>query len=157
MTQTKEIYQLQTLKQTILSFWLLWYHYFYIFLGIFSLHTRTFFLKSYFTKTQEEGATCCWRNWRTKGTKWSHRRRTIFCVLTSVRPIVGDIHTGLYEMKSRKFPFFKQILKGKSIFWWISMYFYFGKFEPYMISVGTDLLGPIDGILKNKLNYEFQI
>ena len=27
----------------------------------------------------------------------------------------------------------------------------------YMISVGTDLLRPIDGVLKNKLNYEFQI
>ena len=97
-----KVHQLQTLTQTIL---LLWYHYFHIFLGIFSLHTQTFFLKSYFTKTQEEGATCCWRNWRTKGTKWSHRRRTIFCVLTSVRPIVGDIHTGLYEMKSKKFQF----------------------------------------------------
>ena len=28
---------------------------------------------------------------------------------------------------------------------------------PYMISVGTDLLRPIDGVLKNKLNYEFKI
>ena len=27
----------------------------------------------------------------------------------------------------------------------------------YFISVGTDLLRPIDGVLKNKLNYEFDI
>ena len=27
----------------------------------------------------------------------------------------------------------------------------------YLISVGTDLLRPIDGVLKNKLNYAFQI
>ena len=27
----------------------------------------------------------------------------------------------------------------------------------YLISVGTDWLTPIDGVLKNKLNYEFQM
>ena len=36
---------------------------------------------------------------------------------------------------------------------WISI---IGK-QAYLISVGTDWLTPIDGVLKNKLNYEFQI
>lgn len=129
MVQTKNITDIKSspTTNTDTNILLLWYHYFHIFLGIFSLHTQTFFLKSYFTKTQEEGATCCWRNWRTKGTKWSHRRRTIFCVLTSVRPIVGDIHTGLYEMKSKKFQFSFKILEEKSFF--MNFYLDFGRLE----------------------------